>query len=294
VIVSGGAFNSPKLLMLSGIGPAEHLRAVGIEPVLNLPGVGQNLGEHPNILNIYAARGKAGLTRFLRHDRAAAQTARWFLRHDGPFATNGATANVFLRTRPEAERPDVQLICMAVSNSAELWFPGLTRAPDYCFSVRVGALHPQSRGWVKLRSADPAAAPRIFFNMYAVREDLDTMVRGLRACREIYRQSPQREMVAREIFPGEDAQTDAELAAAIRAEGGHRAHPVGTCRMGNDAMAVVDAELRVHGIAGLRVVDASVMPELPGGNTNVPTIMIGEKAADLIRGRHLAPADEVD
>ena len=293
VVLSGGSFNSPKLLMLSGIGPADHLREVGIEPVHDLPGVGRNLGEHPNIIAVFAARGKVGLTRFLRHDRAAAQTARWFARHDGPFSTNGATANVFLRTRPEAERPDVQMICMPVDNGADLWFPGVGRAPRYSFSVRVGALHPQSRGWVKLRSADPAAPPRIFFNMYAVREDLDTMVRGLRACRDIYRQSPQREMVERELFPGEAAQSDEELAAAVRAQGGHRAHPVGTCRMGVDDKAVVDAALRVHGVAGLRVVDASVMPELPGGNTNVPTIMIGEKAADLIRGRTLVPAEEV-
>jgi len=290
VIVCGGSFNSPQLLMLSGIGPAEHLREMGIAPLHDLPGVGKNLGEHPNILNIYQARGREGLTKFLRFDRACLLAARWFMRHDGQFANNGAAANIFLRTRPELERPDVQMICMAVSNTADVWFPRLTTAPVYCFSVRVGALHPQSRGWVKLRSADPRDAPRILFNMFAVQEDLDTMVRGVRACREIYRQTPQLELISRELAPGVERQSDADIAAFIRANAGHRSHPVGTCRMGHDAMAVVDPQLRVHGIAGLRVVDASVMPELPGGNTNLPTIMIGEKAADMIRGRHLEPA----
>jgi choline dehydrogenase len=290
VILCGGAYNSPQLLMLSGIGPADHLRSVGIEPVLDLPGVGENLAEHPNVLNIYKARGKQGLTKFLRLDRATALAGRWFLRHDGIFASNGAAANVFLHTQPGLDRPDVQMVCMSVSNSAELWWPGVTAAPVYCFSVRVGALHPKSRGWVKLRSADPHDAPRILNNMYAQPEDMATMVRGIRACREIYRQKPIADMIERELLPGDEAQSDVQIAEVVRREGGHRSHPVGTCRMGNDALAVVDPELRVHGLTGLRVVDASVMPELPGGNTNVPTIMIGEKAADLIRGRKLEPA----
>jgi choline dehydrogenase len=288
IIVCGGAFNSPHLLMLSGIGPADHLKSVGVTPLHDLPGVGRNLAEHPNILNIHKARGREGLTKFLRLDRATALTARWFLRKDGVFATNGAAANVFLRTLPGLKQPDVQLICMSVSNTAELWFPRVTAAPVYCFSVRVGALHPKSRGWVGLRSANPKDAPRIFYNMFSEPDDLATMVRGLRACRAIYAQSPQREMIERELYPGDAAQTDAELAAAIRAEAGHRSHPVGTCRMGNDADAVVDASLRVRGLAGLRVADASIMPDLPGGNTNLPTIMIGEKAADIIRGRSIA------
>jgi choline dehydrogenase len=289
VILCGGAYNSPQLLMLSGIGPADHLRSVGIEPVLDLPGVGENLAEHPNVLNIYKARGKQGLTKFLRLDRATALAGRWFLRHDGIFASNGAAANVFLHTQPGLDRPDVQMVCMSVSNSAELWWPGVTAAV-YCFSVRVGALHPKSRGWVKLRSADSSHPPRILNNMYAEPEDMATMVRGIRACREIYRQDQMADMIERELLPGNEAQSDTQIAEVIRREGGHRSHPVGTCRMGIDPLAVVGPDLRVHGLIGLRVVDASVMPELPGGNTNVPTIMIGEKAADLIRGRTLEPA----
>ena len=160
----------------------------------------------------------------------------------------------------------------------------MTAPPVYCFNVRSGALHPESRGWVKLRSSDPAAAPRIQFNLLTEQADLDTMVRGVRRCREVFAQEPLAGMIEREIAPGRMVQSDAELEAAIRREAGHRSHPAGTCRMGTDADAVVDAGLRVRGIAGLRVADASVMPELPSGNTNLPVIMIGEKAADLVRG----------
>jgi choline dehydrogenase len=290
VVLSAGTYNSPQILMLSGIGPPDHLTSVGVTPRHDLRGVGQNLSEHPNILNVYGARDKAGLTKFLRWDRAALLVARWLLRHDGPFAGNAAAANVFLRSRPGLERPDVQLTLMTVSNFATLWFPGVTSPPLYCFSTRIGALHPQSRGFVRLRSNDPRDKPRIRFNMFAAAEDLSTMIRGVRACRNIFRQSPLREMIDGEIAPGPDVTSDAALAEAIRRDAGHRSHPVGTCRMGVDAGAVVDAELRVRGIEGLRVADASVMPETPSGNTNVPCIMIGEKAADMLRGRRLPPA----
>ena len=285
VILSGGAYNSPQLLLLSGIGPAAHLREIGIDVAHDLPGVGETLCEHPNILNIYRARGRPGLTRHLRYDRALRQAARWFLHHDGPFALNGATANVFLRTERWQDRPDVQFICMPVSNAAELWFPGLTAPPAWCFSARVGALHPRSRGWVRLRSADHRDTPRIRFNMFTEPEDMATMIRGLKACRALYAQTPQRELIESEIFPGADITNEAELAEIIRANATHRSHPVGTCRMGIDAGAVVDAQLRVRGIDGLRIADASVMPELPGGSTNLPSMMIGEKAAEMIRAR---------
>ena len=290
VVLSAGTYNSPQILMLSGIGPPDHLASVGVTPRHELNGVGQNLSEHPNILNVYGARDDAGLTKFLRWDRAILLVARWFLRHDGPFAGNAAAANVFLRSRPGLERPDVQLTLMTVSNFATLWFPGVTPPPLHCFSTRIGALHPQSRGVVRLRSNDPRDKPRIRFNMFTAEEDLSTMIRGVRACRNIFRQSPLREMIDGEIAPGPDLTTDEGLGDAIRRNAGHRSHPVGTCRMGVDAGAVVDAELRVRGIEGLRVVDASVMPETPSGNTNVPCIMIGEKAADMLRGRRLPPA----
>jgi choline dehydrogenase len=291
IVLSGGSYNSPQILMLSGIGPADHLREIGIPVVHDLPGVGQNLAEHPNILNVYGMRERVGLTRHLRLDRAAWWGVRWYLSHVGPFATNGAAANIFMHSRDGLERPDLQLTVLSASNSADLWMPGITKAPTYCFTVRIGDLHPLSRGWVKLRSTDPAAKPRILFNMFAEKIDLDTMVRGVRATREVFAEAPLRDMVDHEIAPGAEAASDEQLAAFIRENAGHRSHPVGTCRMGIDAGAVVDAELRVHGIEGLRVADASVMPDIPSGNTNLPTIMIGEKAADLIRGRRLPPAE---
>ncbi len=240
---------------------------------------------------LFETRDKVGLTRSLRFDRAAWHAARWLLTRQGPFSRNGAASNIFLRTREGLERPDVQLINMSVHNYANLWFPGLTPPPLYAFSVRLGPLHPQSRGWVRLRSANPADKPRIRFNMLTVQEDMDTTIRAIRACRDIYGQSPQRELIEREVFPGAQVSGDAELTELIRQNAGHRSHPVGTCRMGLDPAAVVDAQLRVHGIEGLRVADASIMPELPGGNTNLPSIMIGEKASDLLRGRALPAAE---
>ncbi len=291
VCLSGGSYNSPQLLMLSGIGPADHLRSVGVDVAHDLPGVGQNLLEHPNLLNIYETKGALGLTRYLRWDRATLSVLKWFLWGEGPFTTAGTVANIFMKSRPELDRPDIQVITMPVHQHGELWFPGLTKKPTYAFTARVGVLHTQSRGWVKLRSSDPFALPRIRFNMFTEKTDLDTMVRALKLSRTLFQQSPLRDLVKRELLPGENLHTDAEMEQAIRQQAEHRHHPVGTCKMGIGSDAVVDAQLRVHGIENLRVADASVMPEDPSGNTNVPTMMIGEKAADLIRGRALPPED---
>jgi choline dehydrogenase len=289
IILSGGTYNSPQVLMLSGIGPADELRAHGIDPVLDLPGVGRNLAEHPNLLNEYELIGGEGLTRHLRLDRAALATLRWMISGTGPFAYTGTTANVFARTLPGLDRPDVQLMCLPVSNNADLWVPGLMRAPGARLSVRAGPLHPRSRGWVKLRSNDPADHPRIQLNLLAEAEDIEGVIRAVKVSRSIYEQSPMRELIRTELQPGPHVRSDAELRDYIRANVDHRSHPVGTCRMGVDDQAVVDAELRVHGIDGLRIADASIMPELPSGNTNLPSIMIGEKAADLIRGLREPP-----
>ena len=291
VVVCAGPYNSPQLLMLSGIGPADHLRSVGIEVVHDLKGVGENLQEHPNLLNIYRANGKLGLARHLRLDRATLAVMRWALFGAGPFATAGTMANIFLRTRPELERPDVQIIAMPIHQHAELWFPLLTKAPVYAFTARVGILHALSRGWVRLRSSDPLHLPRIRLNLFAEAADMDAMVTAVRISRDIFSQSPMRDLIAEELLPGKSFQTDGELAQAIRQQAEHRHHAIGTCRMGTDEYAVVDAQLRVIGLENLRVADASVMPTDPSGNTNVPTMMIGEKAADLLRARTLEPAE---
>jgi len=291
VVICAGTYASPQLLMLSGIGPADHLRDVGVDVVQDLPGVGQNLQEHPNLLNIYRANGKLGLSRYLRLDRATWSVMRWALTGEGPFAMAGTMANIFMRSRPELERPDVQIITMPVHQHAELWFPWLTKKPVYAFTARVGVLHALSRGWVKLRSSDPRDLPRIRFNMFQEKADLDAMVDAVKMSRDLFTQEPMRDLVSEELLPGKNLTTDAEIAEAIRNQAEHRHHACGTCRMGIDPHAVTDAQLRVHGIENLRVADASVMPEDPSGNTNVPTMMIGEKAADLLKGKTLQPED---
>jgi choline dehydrogenase len=291
VVLSGGSFNTPQLLMLSGIGPADHLREVGVDVVHDLPAVGANLSEHPNFVMTFAARGEIGYTRHLRHDRAALGGARWLLSRQGVFATNGGAANVFMRTEAGADRPDVGLILMPLKNDAEMWFPGLTAPPVYGFAVRIGALHPQARGSVRLRSNDFRDAPRIRFNLLTEERDVQAMLRGVALTRELYGSGPMSRYVAGEVSPGPKAHDAASLVQQMRATGAHRAHPVGTCRMGIDADSVVDPSLRVRGMEGLRVADASILPEVPSGNTNIPSIMIGEKAADLIRGRCLPAFD---
>ncbi len=181
------------------------------------------------------------------------------------------------------------MMCLPLSGDARLWVPGLQRRPVSRLSVRTGYLPLKSRGWVKLRSTDPRDPPRIFLNLFGEPGDMEGMVRSIRLSRSIYAQSPLRELIARENLPGAEIESDAELAEHVRKTATHRAHPAGSCRMGADAQSVVDPQLRVHGIEGLRVVDASIMPTLPRGNPNLACMMIGEKAADLILGRALPP-----
>src|SRR5262249_37844002 len=216
--------------------------------------------------------------------------ARWHLFKTGPFAGNGSAAVIFLRSQSHLERPDVQLVCSSVANDATLWFPGLTTTPVHSFTARVGTLYPRSRGWLKLRSADPTDRPRICFNLFGERADVDDMIRALRIAREIYNTEPQRGLIGEEMTPGASAESDAELTQAIRRYGHNRQHPLGTCAMGVGPQAVVDEALRVRGIEALRVVDASVIPEQPGANITLPPIMIAERASDLIRGRTLPSA----
>ncbi|HSQ94999.1 MAG TPA: GMC family oxidoreductase N-terminal domain-containing protein [Croceibacterium sp.] len=289
VILSAGAYGSPQTLLLSGIGSADELRAVGIDPVHDLPGVGRDLADHPVVINEFDLKGDEGLTRHLRADRAALAALRWFARKEGPFAYTGTVANIFARSTEGLDRPDMQMMCLPLSGDARLWVPGVQRRPVSRLSVRTGYLPLKSRGWVKLRSADPRDPPRIFLNLFGEPGDMEGMVRSIRLSRDIYAQSPLRELIARENLPGADVESDADIAEHVRKTATHRAHPAGSCRMGADAQAVVDAQLRVRGIDGLRVVDASIMPSLPRGNPNLACMMIGEKAADRILGRVLPP-----
>ena len=289
VILCGGAYNSPQLLMLSGIGPAEHLQALGIAVQADLPGVGGNLTEHPRMMLMYRANRPVTFINQLRLDRATLATLQWALMGKGPFANQICSGTVLLRTRSELRRPDIQLLCNPVRFDAGLWFPGIVAPKEHSFYITVCLLHAKSRGRVSLRSADPAQAPSIAFNLFSAPEDFRTLREGLRAARAIYRTSPQADLIDTETIPGPHLTTDVELDAAIREFGGITHHPVGTCAMGIGPDAVVDPALRVRGVHHLRVVDASVMPTIPGANTNAATVMIAEKAADLILNEGRTP-----
>ena len=293
VILAGGVYGSPQLLMLSGVGPGEHLKSMGIEPLVDLPGVGRNLVEHPLVFTGWPVRPGAASSH-LRLDRALMHTLQWALFRSGLFATNACAGHVFLTTDPGGDRPDIQLTCPAVGMSAgDVWLSFGRKRPRHMLVCVVSMIREDSCGEVTLRSPDPLDDPRILFNLFKEPSDVARMIRGIAAARRIYTSEPLKSLVEEEAMPGAGVQSDAALEAFIRNTGEITQHPVGTCRMGpdGDRMAVLDAELKVRGVEGLRVADASVMPNVPGGNTNAPAIMVGEKAADLIRGRTLAPAE---
>ena len=292
VILSGGVYNSPQLLMLSGVGPAEHLHDHGIAPVVDLPGVGKNLSEHPVVMMQFLAKAPVTFLKELRYDRAALWATQWALFGNGPFATQINSCNVVIRTAPGLEQPDIQLMCNPIRMDAKPWFPGLTQQLAHSFQVGVVVLHPHSRGEVTLRSASPLDKPKVLMNLMGSPAEFDMMRRGIREARRIYRTDPQGKLTGPEVVPGAQAESDADLDAFIRSAANGCQHPVGTCTMGSGPDAVVDPELRVHGVEGLRVIDASVMPTVPGANTNAAAIMIGEKGADMILGRRL-PAEDV-
>lgn len=279
VILSGGAYNSPQLLMLSGIGPADHLMDHGIPVRVNAPAVGQNLAEHPLVYMSYEAREPTTFLRMLRSDRAARSVVRWALTGKGAFASQITGGVLMLRTRPERERPDIQLVFLPVRLDAKLWHP-FGPQQSHVISVMVMQLHPESRGSVTLRSADPLEKPRIDLNLLSTERDFADIRGGIGAVRRIFAQAPLRDMVSGERAPGADADLDDFIRNNLKIT----QHPAGTCRMGEDPAAVLDSELRVRGVTGLRVVDASVMPSVPGANINAAVIMVAERASDLIRG----------
>ncbi len=277
VLLCGGAFNSPQLLMRSGVGPADELRGLGIEIVLDLPGVGRNLQDHPAGKILVRSTKPVSL---MGAD-SFGNLLRYFLFRRGPLTSNGAEAVAFVRTRPALEHPDIEIIFLPV-----LWLnEGLTQPTEHGFSLAAMLLKPRSRGRVRLRSADPLEPPLIESDHFsdAGGEDLRTTVEGLKIARRIVAAPALAAFDGGEIVPGSAAVSDEELAASVRAEAQTIYHPVGTCAMGSGEGAVVDARLRVRGLEGLRVVDASVMPTVPRGHTHASAVMIGEKAADLVR-----------
>jgi choline dehydrogenase len=286
VILCGGAYNSPHLLMLSGIGPAEQLKKFQIPVVVDLPGVGGNLAEHPRMMLMYRAKKPITFINQLRFDKATLAFLQWAIFGKGPFATQICSGTVLLKTKSELERPDIQLLCNPVRFDAGLWFPGIVKPKEHSFYITVCLLHQKSRGRVTLKSANPDDKPSISLNLFSEPEDFEAMRAGLRAAREIYSCHPQVDLIDQETIPGAHVQSDADIDQSIRELGGITHHPVGTCAMGMGPQSVVDPELRVHGIKGLRIADASIMPTIPSANTNAATVMIAEKASDLIQGRH--------
>jgi len=292
VVLAGGAYNSPQTLLLSGIGPADELRARGIKPVHDLKGVGKNLQEHIYSFVQFATKGPVTFMKELRWDKLAFATLRWMAFNDGPMANQPLTALGFIKSRPELDRPDLEIFCNPVRLDADVWFPLVKPPLPHAFEACPSLLYPESRGEVTLRSTDPAEAPRILFNFLQAESDRLAMRAGVKMIREMYSQGPLGEMIDREIKPGPEVASDAEIDAYLRRSMELDHHPVGTCAMGITDEAVVDPQLRVRGMEGLRVVDASVMPVTIGGHTTAPTIMIAEKAADMMLGRApLAPAE---
>lgn len=292
VLCCGGVINSPQLLMLSGIGDPEALAAHGIPVRVALPGVGRNLQDHMSATILCARKEPGPFQAALRFDRIAASVVGAYLLGRG-FASDvpgGVTA--FLKTRPEADRPEIQFLFTAAPFGVGPWFPGVVKPFQDGFACRAVLLHPESRGRVSLASADPFAKPRIVQNFLSTEADLRTLIAGVKMARETLHRPELAPFLGREIAPGEGRGSDAEIEAHIRTTAITVHHPLGTCAMGpeGDAMAVVGPDLKVFGAEGLRVVDASVMPELPSGNINAAVVMIAERAADLIRGRQPLPA----
>ena len=281
VLLCAGALQSPQLLMLSGIGPGEELQRHGIEVVHDLPGVGRDLHDHPDVVQVVDAPDLADL--FGLSLRGIARVLQgmleWRRARSGMLTTNFAEAGGFIKSQPQEAIPDLQLHFVI----AKLIDHGRKTVFGHGYSCHVCLLRPKSRGRVSLVSADPTAAPRIDPNFLADRDDVDRLMRGFKLMRMILSQRALAGHAGRELEASARAQTDEEIEAFIRSHADTIYHPVGSCRMGPAPTDVVDAQLRVHGMQRLRVVDASIMPRIIGGNTNAPTIMIAEKASDLIR-----------
>ena len=282
VVLCGGAIHSPHLLMLSGIGPAAHLREHGIAVLHDLPGAGQNLQDHPIAVTIWAAAKRNTFDRELRLDRIAWNVIRWTLTGKGTPAQSPLTVQGFVRSSPEQERTDLQFQVSHTSYLAKVWFPGWRKGAGHQLTAGCVLLDPESRGTVTLGSPDPAALPKVLLNFMAAPGDRERLRASMRLMRAFFATEAGASAVAAEIAPGAavaDEALDSWLEQTVISGG----HPACTCAMGTGPQAVLDAELRVRGIGGLRVADASSMPQIIRGNTNAPVIMMAEKCADLLQ-----------
>jgi choline dehydrogenase len=290
VIVSTGSIASPQLLKLSGVGPAAELQALGIPVVHDLPGVGENLQDHLEFYFQVASKEPVTLYKHMNPLGKALIGMRWILSKGGLGATNHFEAGGFIRSRPGIQYPDIQyhFLPMAVT------YDGTSLAQEHGFQAHVGPMRSQSKGWVRLKSSNPADKPRIFFNYLSREEDLVEFRACVRLTREVFSQPAFDRYRGREIQPGTAVQTDEQIDEFVRQKVESAYHPSCSCRMGdvNDPMAVVDPETRVRGLEALRVVDSSIMPSITTGNLNAPTIMLAEKAADHILGKGMLPPSD--
>lgn len=289
VLLCGGAVNSPQTLLLSGIGKAEYLKKFGIDVVADLPGVGQNLQDHLDCTVLYECAQPITLHSQANLVRMLGTGIQYTLFKSGLGASQGLEAGAFLKTNPDLEIPDIQIHFVA----AMMRDHARQKSDRHGFTVHVCQLRPESRGFVALKSTDPNEHALIQPNYLEAEKDREVMREGVRITRRILAQQAMNEYRGPEIWPGAPVQSDEEIDAWIRDTAETIYHPVGSAKMGNDEMAVVDERCRVRGVEGLRVVDASVMPTLVGGNTNAPTIMIAEKISDDIRGRAPLPPEHV-
>ena len=281
VILCAGALHSPQLLELSGIGNGEILRHRGVEVVRHLPGVGENLRDHLQPRITFECSAPVTANDILRSRRHAVKAvARYALTRKGLFATSSFKVHAFARSTPQAAHADVRVQCALVSGPSRYVGDGVD--PFSGFHIGAYYINPESRGNVHIRSPDPEDPPRMHANYLDHPDDRAASTSAMQIVRRIARQPAMQSVIVREVRPGPDVSTDDEMLDFVRNTGQTCWHPVGTCRMGDGEDAVVDAELRVHGVAGLRVADASVMPFHVSSNTNVPTMVIGEKAADYI------------
>ena len=288
VIIAASAINSPKLLMLSGIGYADHLNAHGIPVVADRKGVGQNLQDHLELYIQMAASQPVSLYKYWNLFGKAWVGLQWLLNKSGPGASNQFESAAFIRSRAGVEYPDIQYHFLPIA----VRYDGQAAAEGHGFQAHVGPMRSPSRGSVTLRSSDPAEAPKILFNYMSHEKDWEDFRRCIRLTREIFAQEAFAPFVRHEIQPGADVQSDEALDAFIKDHVESAYHPCGTCKMGDatDPMAVVDPECRVIGVSGLRVADSSIFPQITNGNLNGPSIMVGEKASDHILGRAPLPA----
>ena len=293
VLLAAGAVNSPQILMLSGVGDGDHLRSHGINSLVDLPEVGRNLQDHPNIHTVHGATIKTLTDELTRLERGAFAVAKALLLRSGPAAGFPLEGGAFIRTARELEMPDVQFHFSAGNLMSLIRQPFSAPSTDHtrpdAFMCHACLLRPESRGAITLRSADPAAAPVIQPNYLSTERDRNTLREAFKVMRHVLTRPAIARYSSGEIWPGPSMDGDDRLDAFVRSAASTVYHPVGSCRMGTDDGAVVDETLKVRGVDRLRVVDASVMPTLVGGNTNAPTIMIAEKASDMILGQAPLP-----